>query len=151
MLIGSQATGPPISPRPSPAAQASPASTSQLTPWVPHDSVTFKKSANGRDVMLGHGASGTVYDGFFKGKRCAIKVLNEKNAKEPLQVEAFKKEIEVLFSLNHENICRALGGCLDNDPAQGIYPLILLEILAYKLSDVLANPKGFPDFNNQSA
>jgi serine/threonine protein kinase len=52
--------------------------------------------------------------------------------------------------MDHPNICRTLGGCLDNDPAQGICPFILLEILAYKLSDVLDNPERFPSFNSQS-
>jgi serine/threonine-protein kinase len=86
----------------------------------------------------------------FQGKRCAIKVLKAENAREPRQVEAFKKEIEVLFSLNHPNICRAYGGCKDNDPDQGICPFIILEILSHKLSDVLLHPERFPTFNSHS-
>jgi serine/threonine protein kinase len=120
----------------------------QSSPWVQRDDVTFKKNAQGIASILGHGSSAAVFDGFFQGQRCAIKVLNATNAQKQLEVERFQKEIEVLFFLNHPNICRTFGGCMDHDPANDIYPFMILELLPYKLGDVLAYPERFPSFTD---
>lgn len=61
---------------------------------------------------LGSGKFSTVFKGLYKGQKVAIKVLNDQSQNEELERE-FKKEFQVMSLLNHSNIIKFLGACLN--------------------------------------
>ncbi|KAK8947417.1 Receptor-like serine/threonine-protein kinase ALE2 [Platanthera zijinensis] len=68
--------------------------------------------------LIGKGGSSLVFKGIFPdGKELAIKTL--KPSKDSLQ--QFLSEIDVLDTLNHENIVSLLGFCLENNSFALIY------------------------------
>ncbi|CAL5073841.1 unnamed protein product [Urochloa decumbens] len=72
--------------------------------------------------VLGHGGHGTVYKGLLKGnvevavKRC--RSIDEKHKKE------FGKEMLILSQINHKNIVKLLGCCLEVEVPMLVYEFI---------------------------
>jgi serine/threonine protein kinase len=73
-------------------------------------------------------------------KDVACKVLKGVVARNAQAVAQFAKEVGVIWSFNHPNICRAYGGWLtldENRDYNDIYPTLVLELLPFSLADLL--------------
>ncbi|KAM0824094.1 hypothetical protein ACQ4PT_070426 [Festuca glaucescens] len=72
--------------------------------------------------VLGHGGHGTVYRGLLKGnvevavKKC--KTIDEQHKKE------FGKEMAILSQINHKNIVKLLGCCLEVEVPMLVYEFV---------------------------
>lgn len=75
-----------------------------------------------KSQILGHGGHGTVYKGIIKDKipvaikRCAL--IDDRHKKE------FGKEMLILSQINHKNIVKLLGCCLEVEVPMLVYELI---------------------------
>jgi serine/threonine protein kinase len=59
---------------------------------------------------LGAGTSARVYKGIFQGQEVAVKVMSGDDFD-----EEFKHELRIISKLQHPNILRVLGCCIDSD------------------------------------
>jgi hypothetical protein len=78
--------------------------------------VEFLPGPNG-SRELGRGATGVVYLGKWKGQLVAVKQVQESllmddNPESAQYREEFIKEMEIMMSLDNDNILRFLGGCV---------------------------------------
>eukprot|EP01124_Arcella_intermedia_P034352 TRINITY_DN849_c0_g1_i2.p1 TRINITY_DN849_c0_g1~~TRINITY_DN849_c0_g1_i2.p1 ORF type:complete len:411 (+),score=82.80 TRINITY_DN849_c0_g1_i2:27-1259(+) len=81
--------------------------------------------------VIGQGSFSIVYEGSWKGKKVAIKVIKATETKQNLEVEA-----AIMIKVQHPNIVEFLGVCLD--PAPNLF--IVTEYLPKGcLSKILAN------------
>jgi serine/threonine protein kinase len=75
-----------------------------------------------KSQILGHGGHGTVYKGIMRDnipaaiKRCAL--IDDRNKKE------FGKEMLILSQINHKNIVKLLGCCLEVEVPMLVYEFI---------------------------
>ncbi|KAM0931716.1 hypothetical protein ACQ4PT_000139 [Festuca glaucescens] len=75
-----------------------------------------------KSQILGHGGHGTVYKGIINGrtpvaiKRCAL--IDDRHKKE------FGKEMLILSQINHKNIVKLLGCCLEVEVPMLVYEFI---------------------------
>ncbi|KAJ3706426.1 hypothetical protein LUZ61_010131 [Rhynchospora tenuis] len=96
----------------------------QRFPFTIFKEEELKEATNNFDAsnILGEGGNGTVYKGTLKNnidvaiKRC--KTINERQKKE------FGKEILILSDINHKNIVRILGCCLEVEIPILVYEFI---------------------------
>jgi serine/threonine-protein kinase len=83
----------------------------------------------------------------------ACKVLKGAIARDAKALALFAKEVGVLCSFKHPNICRAYGGWMAVDEDEDLYPTLVLEILPYSLADLLwpkAASANLPHLNDDS-
>ncbi len=69
--------------------------------------------------------------------RFACKVLHPDYARNLKSRERFAKEIALIWSFNHPNIVRVHGGWMEHNPADGIFPTLVMELLPFSLANVL--------------
>ncbi|KAI3709897.1 hypothetical protein L2E82_39665 [Cichorium intybus] len=90
-----------------------------------YDSKVIEKATDGfsQSRLLGKGGQGTVYKGFLTdGTVVAVKRLNVVDED---QVEKFVNEVFILAQINHRNIVKLLGCCLEYE-----VPLLVYEYLS---------------------
>lgn len=77
--------------------------------------------------QLGVGAFGTVYKGLFRGNiNVAIKVLHRLD--EPRHSDSFAKEVELMVALQHTNIVKFMGACLNGPQGTAMLVTELMEL-----------------------
>jgi serine/threonine protein kinase len=94
----------------------------------------IKKATNNYDdnLIIGHGGHGTVYKGTLRGNVVAIKkckFIDESQKKE------FGKEMLILSEINHKNIVKLLGCCLEVEVPILVYEFIFNGTLFQKIHD----------------
>lgn len=72
--------------------------------------INFNEMTLGRSI--GEGAFGKVYEGKWKTRPVAIKMLICQDFTPEILAE-FESEVEIMSVLRHPNICRLLGACMD--------------------------------------
>ncbi|OMO92851.1 S-locus glycoprotein [Corchorus olitorius] len=70
------------------------------------------------DTKLGQGGFGHVYKGSLKGKEVAIKRLSKSSGQ---GIEELKNEITLIAKLQHRNLVRILGCCVEKEEKMLIY------------------------------
>ncbi|XP_010418129.1 PREDICTED: putative G-type lectin S-receptor-like serine/threonine-protein kinase At1g61610 isoform X2 [Camelina sativa] len=92
------------------------------TPDLPVFSFDSVASATGdfaEENKLGQGGFGTVYKGnFSEGREIAVKRLSGKSKQ---GLEEFKNEILLIAKLQHRNLVRLLGCCIEDDEKMLLY------------------------------
>ncbi len=66
-----------------------------------------------RENQLGSGGSATVYKGTFGESRVAIKVYSLDKPSLPVNKNLLLKEAKELVALNHQNIIKCYGACVE--------------------------------------
>ncbi|XP_057961827.1 cysteine-rich receptor-like protein kinase 25 isoform X2 [Malania oleifera] len=97
---------------------------------------TIKVATNNfsNDNKIGEGGFGVVYKGrFYNGQDIAVKRLSRGSRQ---GVEEFKNEVVVVAKLQHRNLVRLLGFCLEKEEKMLVYEFLPNKSLDYFLFDV---------------
>lgn len=74
--------------------------------------------------LLGAGSNGEVFEGYLDGRAIAVKRLPQEAWCIPEVREVFEREIRNIGAVNHRNIVRLLGFCLEGDSPLLVCPLL---------------------------
>ncbi|OMO68799.1 hypothetical protein COLO4_29413 [Corchorus olitorius] len=87
-------------------------------PLFDFDTIAAATNYFSADNKLGQGGFGPVYKGSLKGKEVAVKRLSKSSHQ---GTEEFKNEITLIAKLQHRNLVRILGCCLEKEEKMLIY------------------------------
>ncbi|XP_030968426.1 cysteine-rich receptor-like protein kinase 10 [Quercus lobata] len=111
------------------------------------DFVTIESATNkfSEDNKLGEGGFGQVYKGTFPNRQeIAVKRLSKSSGQ---GAEQFKNEVVVVAQLQHRNLARLLGFCLEGEEKILVYEFVPNKSLDYILYD--PKKKGLLDWSRR--
>ncbi|KAL1336069.1 hypothetical protein HN51_030474 [Arachis hypogaea] len=83
------------------------------------DTLTMATNNFSQDNKLGEGGFGSVYMGrLIEGQKIAVKRLSKYSGQ---GIEEFKNEVKLIVKLQHRNLVRLLGCCIENDEKMLVY------------------------------
>ncbi|GAX74956.1 hypothetical protein CEUSTIGMA_g2402.t1 [Chlamydomonas eustigma] len=101
-----------------------------------------------RDCLLGSGAAGVVYQGTYRGRDVAIKVVIPTSAAEVQteDIESMQFELLIMSRLSHPNVVRVYGGCIQTPNL-----FVVSELMSGDLTSMLYRREGQPPLTLQES